>query len=55
MQDVNETSISNIVSQAQSTNYTPDDELLENERAAYESDTFEFGQIPMHAPSKQFC
>lgn len=37
------------------TNFTPDDELLEDERAAYQSDTFEFGQIPSHAPSREFC
>jgi len=36
-------------------NFTPDDQLLEDERAAFQSDTFEFGQIPTHAPSKQFC
>ena len=40
---------------SQATNYTPDGELLEDERAAYQSDTFQFGQIPVHAPSREFC
>ncbi|CAF0951436.1 unnamed protein product [Adineta steineri] len=37
------------------TNYTADDQLLADERAAFESDTFELGHIPVHAPSQQFC
>jgi hypothetical protein len=42
--------------QTASTNYTPDEQLLEEERAAFQSDTFEYGiPIPDHAPSQQFC
>jgi hypothetical protein len=41
--------------QTDSANYTPDDQLLEDERTAFQSDTFEFGNIPIHAPPKQFC
>ena len=42
-------------SDMQSTNYTPSDLLLEDELAAFESETFELGQIPVHAPSRQLC
>ncbi|CAF1374999.1 unnamed protein product [Rotaria sp. Silwood1] len=56
MKDNNDNKSSTILSQTQTiTNYTPDDQLLEEERAAFESDTFEFGQIPTHAPPQQFC
>jgi hypothetical protein len=55
MNDVSGNTTSNFLSSIESTNYTPDDQLLEDERAAFESDTFEFGQIPVHAPSRQFC
>jgi hypothetical protein len=41
--------------QTASTNYTPDEQLLEDERTAFQRDTFEFGQIPDNAPSQQFC
>ena len=37
-----------------STNYTPDDVLLDDERAAFNSDSFEFGNIPLQAPSMKF-
>jgi hypothetical protein len=55
MRDVSDNITSNIFPQTQSTNYTPDDQLLEDERAAFESATFEVGQIPVHPPSRQFC
>lgn len=55
MKDVNDNLTSNFLPQIESTNYTPDDQLLEDERAAFESDTFEFGQIPVHAPPKELC
>ena len=38
-----------------STNYTPDDELLEDERAIYQSGAFEFLHIPEKAPSRELC
>jgi hypothetical protein len=53
MKDDNDNVTSN--SDLQSTNYTPYDLLLDDERAAFESETFELGQIPVHAPSRQFC
>ena len=37
------------------TNYTPDDQLLEDERIAFQSKTFEFGNVPIHAPPREFC
>ncbi len=46
---------STVAHQLNSSNFTPDDQLLEDERAAFQRDTFEFGQIPVHAPSQQFC
>lgn len=55
MRDIDQPLTSNFTSTIQSNNYTPEDQLLEDERAAFESDTFEFGQIPSHAPSQQFC
>ncbi|CAF2857031.1 unnamed protein product [Rotaria sp. Silwood2] len=55
MIDINNDKTSNSFSQIQTTNYTPHDQLLDEERAAFESDTFEFGQIPVHAPPQQFC
>lgn len=38
-----------------STNYTPDDDLLEDERAIYKSGVFEFLHIPEKAPSRELC
>jgi len=55
MKDFNDNSTTNFLPSIESTNYTPDDQLSESERAAYASSTFEFGQIPVHAPSRQFC
>jgi hypothetical protein len=55
MKDISDNITSNFLPQIESTNYTPDDQLLEDERAAFESDTFEFGQIPVHAPPKELC
>lgn len=37
-----------------SAHYTPDDVLLDDERAAFSSDSFEFGNIPLQAPSIRF-
>ena len=55
MADTNDNKTSNLFASAQElTNYTPDDQLLDEERVAFQSDTFEFGQIPTHAPSQQF-
>jgi hypothetical protein len=55
MKDLNGNTPSNFQPSADSRNYTPEDQLLEDERAAFESDTFELGSIPVHAPSRQFC
>jgi hypothetical protein len=55
MKDFNDNTTSNFLPSIESTNYTPDDQLLENERAAFESDTFEIGLVPAHPPSRQFC
>jgi len=55
MKDFNDNTTSNFLPSIESTNYTPDDQLLENERAAFESDTFEIGLVPSHPPSRQFC
>ncbi|CAF1453817.1 unnamed protein product [Adineta steineri] len=53
MKDDNHITTAN--SNVELTNYTADDQLLADERAAFESDTFELGHIPVHAPSQQFC
>lgn len=45
---------SSAVSNMQSKNYTPDDLLLEDERKAFQSDSFQFGQVPIHAPSRNY-
>jgi hypothetical protein len=53
MRDVNDNTPPNMaaqIQQTQSTNYTPEDELFDIERRAFESDSFEFGEIPIHAP-----
>jgi hypothetical protein len=55
MNDVNGNTTTQLLSQTQSTNYTPDDQLLEDERTAFQSDTFEFGRIPVTAPPQQYC
>ncbi|CAF5103184.1 unnamed protein product, partial [Rotaria magnacalcarata] len=55
MRDVNDNRTSTSSFHAPETNYTPRDQILEEERAAFESDAFEFGQIPTHAPPQQFC
>ncbi|CAF3337777.1 unnamed protein product [Rotaria socialis] len=55
MRDVNDSRTSTSSFRAPETNYTPSDQILEEERAAFESDAFEFGQIPTHAPPQQFC
>ncbi|CAF2228825.1 unnamed protein product [Rotaria magnacalcarata] len=55
MRDVNDNRTSTSSFHAPETNYTPSDQILEEERAAFESDAFEFGQIPTHAPPQQFC
>ncbi|CAF4237752.1 unnamed protein product, partial [Rotaria magnacalcarata] len=54
MRDVNDNRTSTSSFHAPETNYTPSDQILEEERAAFESDAFEFGQIPTHAPPQQF-
>ena len=50
MKDIHDTKTSNFSFQTPSTNYTPADQLLAEERAAFESGTFEFGQIPSDGP-----
>lgn len=57
MIDVNAPVMFNMASSqpSHSTNYTPDDELLENERAIYQSGAFEFLNIPENAPSRELC
>jgi hypothetical protein len=55
MTDLNGKITENVLSATKSTHYTPDDQLLEGEREAFKSGIFEFGQIPLHPPSKELC
>lgn len=55
MVDVNDPRPTNFSFQTPVVNYTPVDQLPEQARAAFESDTFEFGEIPTQAPPQQFC
>ena len=53
MRDVNDNTPPDMVpqtQQTQSTNYTLEVDLFENEIRAFKSDSFEFGGIPIHAP-----
>ena len=48
-------SISTTRSNTNAAIYTADDDLLAEEREAFENALFELGQIPVHAPSQRFC